>query len=301
MPAKPSIVRRQEWGANESWRYKYCDGVPDYAPALKMSHVHHTAGSNDYSSQEADDVVRGIYSYHVNSLHYCDIAYNFLVDKFGRIYEGRHGGMSKPVIGAHASGFNTGSTGVSVMGDYSTKVPSTAVKKAYKRLLAWRLDVAHLPPKGWSKMVSSGGSTARYDAGEEVWLRIISGHRDTSYTACPGAELYSRLAGIRNGASNRGGPKIWKPRQTKSLIEPGQKVRWVADLSDTLDWSIEVVDGGGTVVRRFTGTGGKIDRKWFGKDKGGVPVPAGTYTVRMEARNSADKIARPATFTLTIV
>ena len=127
MPAKPSFVKRNEWGADESLRHKYCDGIPDYAPALKISHVHHTAGSNEYSKDEADDVVRGVYSYHVNSLHYCDIAYNFLIDRFGRIYEGRFGGMAKPVIGGHASGFNTGSTGIAAMGDFSTLVPPKAV------------------------------------------------------------------------------------------------------------------------------------------------------------------------------
>jgi hypothetical protein len=301
MPQKPPVIRRDEWGANESLRDKYCDGEPNYAPALEMAYVHHTAGSNDYSKEEADDVVRGIYSYHVNSLHYCDIAYNFLIDRFGRVFEGRYGGMTKPVIGAHASGFNTGSTGVATMGNFVSEVPPKAVRNAYKRLLAWRLDIAHLPPKGWTTMVSAGGSTARYSAGEEVRLRIISGHRDTSYTACPGAELYERLAGIRGGASNRGGPKIWNPRQTKPEIEPGQKVRWVADLSDKLHWSIEVQNATGAVVRRFSGKAGQIDRKWYGKSKSGTPVPAGTYTVLMEARYPGGKVARPARFTLRIV
>lgn len=300
MPAKPDVITRKQWGADESLRDKYCDGVPDYAPALKMAHVHHTAGSNSYSKGEADDVVRGIYSYHVNSLHWCDIAYNFLIDRFGRIYEGRFGGMAKPVIGGHASGFNTGSSGVAAMGDFSTLIPPKAVRNAYKRLLAWRLDVAHLPPKGWTTMVSSGGSTSKYDAGEEVRLRVIAGHRDTSYTACPGTELYERLGSIRNGASNRGGAKIWNPRQTKPQITPGQKVRWLADLSDMLDWSIEVESSTGVVVRRFEGTGEEIDRKWFGMASG-APVPPDTYTVRMEAWASETDVARPAKFTLQVV
>jgi hypothetical protein len=299
-PAKPLIVTRKQWGADESLRHKYCDGQPDYAPRLKMAHVHHTAGSNTYSADEADEVVRGVYSYHVNSLHWCDIGYNFLIDRFGRIYEGRFGGMAKPVIGGHASGFNTGSSGVAAMGEFTTVVPPVAVRDAYKRLLAWRLDVAHLPPEGETTMVSSGGSTAKYDPGEEVRLRIVSGHRDTSYTACPGGELYKRLGGIRKGASERGGAKIWKPRQTKPLIEPGQKVRWVAELSTVLQWSIEVQTSTGTVVRRFEGAGSKIDRKWFGK-AAGVPVPPGTYTVRMEAWSSATDVARPAVFTLQVV
>jgi N-acetylmuramoyl-L-alanine amidase len=300
MAAKPAIITRKGWGANESWRSKYCDGEPDYAPKLKMAYVHHTAGSNTYSKAQADDVVRGVYSYHVNSLHYCDIAYNFLVDRFGRIYEGRYGGMTKAVIGGHAMGFNTGSTGVAAMGDFSTVVPPRPVRKAYKRLLAWRLDVAHQPPTGFTTMTSGGGSNQKFDKGQKVRLRVISGHRDTGYTACPGAELYSRLDPIRQGASSRGGPKIWSPRQTKQEISPGQRVRWIADLSKNLDWTIRVTDAQGVQVREFTGTGGQIDRGWRGKTKLGAPVPPGTYTVSMEARASTTSVARPAKFTLKI-
>jgi hypothetical protein len=300
MTAKPGVITRKEWGAVESWRFRYCDGEPDYAPKLKMAYVHHTAGSNTYSKEQADDVVRGIYSYHVNSLHYCDIAYNFLVDRFGRIYEGRYGGMAKPVIGGHAMGFNTGSTGVAAMGDFSTVVPPRPVRKAYKRLLAWRLDIAHQPPTGFTTMTSGGGSNQKFDAGEKVRLRVISGHRDTGYTVCPGGELYGRLGMIRHGASARGGPKIWSPRQSKHQIEPGQKVRWTADLSKKLHWTIRVTDAQEVQVRRFTGTGGKIDRTWRGKTKLGVPVPPGKYNVWIEARASEAAVARPARLTLKI-
>ena len=300
MPGRPAIIQRKGWGANESWRSKYCDGEPDYAPKLKMAYVHHTAGSNTYSKEEADDVVRGVYSYHVNSLHYCDIAYNFLIDRFGRIYEGRYGGMAKPVIGGHAMGFNTGSTGVAAMGDFSTVVPPRPVRMAYKRLLAWRLDIAHQKPTGFTVMTSAGGSNQKFNKGQKVRLRVISGHRDTGYTVCPGGELYGRLGMIRQGAAARGGPKIWKPRQTKHEMEPGQKVRWTAELSKKLHWTIRVLTAEGVQVRTFTGTAARIDRAWQGKTKQGVPVLPGTYNVWMEAQASATAVARPAQFTLRI-
>ena len=51
---------------------------------------------------------------------YCDIGYNFLVDRYGIIFEGRYGGVDRGVIGAHATNFNTGTTGIAMIGDYSS-------------------------------------------------------------------------------------------------------------------------------------------------------------------------------------
>ena len=301
MPARPGFVTRKEWGANESLRSLYCDGEPDYADRLKVAYVHHTAGSNTYSKSESDDVVRAIYSYHVRSRHYCDIAYNFLVDRFGRIYEGRYGGVSKPVIGGHASGFNTSSTGIAAMGDFSSVQPSRALRSSLKRLLAWRLDVAHLPPAGWNKMKSAGGGSSRYGAGQVVRLRVITGHRDTSYTSCPGGNLYERLRNIRRRVKHLGGPKIWKPNQSTGHITPKlDKVRWVARLSRTLAWTIRVHDKSGSLARRWDGTSNRMAVGWGGVTAAGKPADPGFYTVTLSARRPDGAVARPAKFRLRI-
>src|SRR5204863_533710 len=75
-----------------------------------------------------------------------DIGYNFLIDKYGQVFEGRYGGVDKNVIGAHAEGFNTGSIGVALIGSYQTTAPTAAEKTALVNLLAWRLDLAHVDP-----------------------------------------------------------------------------------------------------------------------------------------------------------
>ncbi|MGH2724524.1 MAG: N-acetylmuramoyl-L-alanine amidase [Actinomycetota bacterium] len=301
LTTKPAIITRKQWGADESLRTKNCSGEPSYAKKLKMAHVHHTAGSNAYTKAEADDVIRGIYSYHVNSRGFCDIAYNFLIDKYGRTYEGRYGGMSKPVIGGHAMGFNTGSTGIAAMGDFTTKKVPWKMLKAYKQLLAWRLDVAHLKPTGWTTMVSGGGSNTPHKAGEKVKLKVISGHRDTGYTSCPGDKLYAKLPAIRKAAKNIGRPKIWNPKEKpKELVAGQDEVRWTAKLSGTLDWSIQVKDDADVVVRTFTGTGSKIDKTWKGTNAAGLPVPAGDYKVFIEAQNAKGKVARSKKFNLTV-
>jgi hypothetical protein len=294
--AKPSIIRRKEWGADE--RLRNCG--PDYASKLKMAYVHHTVHANNYTRSESDDLIRGIYAYHTNSKGWCDIAYNFLIDRFGRIFEGRFGGMTKPVIGGHAQGFNTGSTGVAAIATYTKARPPVAVIRAFKHVLAWRLDHAYLKPTGWATMVSGGGSNQKFQAGEKVRLRVISGHRDTGFTECPGEELYRRLGGIRKGALRRGLPKIWNPRQSRNGLRPGQQtVRYRAGLSGTLSWKINFRNPDGVVVHTLRGTGGRIDTTWDGM-VGAVPAAPGTYTAVIRARDGNDRTARAARLTLRI-
>jgi hypothetical protein len=291
MTRRPGLVRRKEWGANESLR----NCRSDYADRVRMAFVHHTVNDNNYARGEADDLVRGIYAYHTNSLGYCDIAYNFLIDRFGRAYEGRSGGVTRPVIGAHAMGFNTGSTGVAALGDFQRRGPSRAMLAGYRRLLAWRLDVAHVEPTGWATMTSAGGSNQRFEEGERVRLRAISGHRDTGYTVCPGDRLYRKLPSIRSGAEARGLPKIWRPRASRSRITVrGPESRLRATLSGKLIWRILIRDRDGTLVRLFHGRGAKVNRTWRGTDLIGKPVKDGRYLVTFAAENAGGGTARRA-------
>jgi hypothetical protein len=297
MTHRPPIVTRREWGANESLRKVNCDGEPDYAPKLKMAYVHHTVSTNSYSRNEADDIVRGIYSYHVHGRGFCDIAYNFLISKYGDIFEGRFGGMGRPVIGGHAMGFNTGSTGVAAIGDFSRRAAPPVMVRAYRRLLAWRLDVAHLRPRGTTIMVSGGGSTTKYDQGERVRLKIVSGHRDTGYTTCPGNGLYSRLRAIRRGAQRIGLPKIWSVERIGHPVTPGEStVKFRAGLSGSLRWNLEIASmANGTPVRSYSGTGDRVRVVWDGTNELGMPAPRGRYRVTIEARKVGGEVARPAT------
>ena len=95
------------WGADESLR----DGSPSYNDTIKQVHIHHTVNSNDYRRTEVAGLIRGMYRYHTQTLGWSDIGYNFLVDRFGRIWEGRYGGAGRAVRGAHTLGFNHASTG----------------------------------------------------------------------------------------------------------------------------------------------------------------------------------------------
>ena len=178
----PRVYSRADWGADETIR--------TWRPELGQvtgAVIHHTAGRNEYTPEDVPAIIRGIYSYHAISREWGDIGYNAIVDKFGRIWEGRYGGVIHPVIGAHASGMNSTMFGISLMGDYSTvEVPDLAMR-AMAQMTAWKFAVHGVTPEG---------STIGLE-GQVLPERVI-GHRDVANTACPGQAFYDRMDELRD-------------------------------------------------------------------------------------------------------
>jgi hypothetical protein len=259
----PAIVPRLSWGADESIRR----APPSFAPAVRFSVVHHTAGRNDYTRAEAAAIVKGIQLFHVQSNGWNDIGYNFLVDRFGTIYEGRYGGTEKNVVGAHAQGFNTGSVGVALLGTYGSATPSRAAQDAIAELLAWRLDLAHVDPMALTTFISGGSN--RYASGTPVLLRSVSGHRDAGLTECPGDALYGRLNALAASSAGIGLPKVYEPR-----VDSAEGIyRFRARLSTALPWVVSIRDAAGLEIARGAGTGTAVDWSWDS-----VLAPSGRYT-----------------------
>ena len=197
-----AVTTRAEWGANAS----YMSWDPEYAKAGHVV-VHHTAGTNSYSAGQSASIVRGIYYYHAVTLDWGDIGYNFLVDKFGTVFEGRSGSVAAPAgtmsIGAHARGVNTGTMGISMMGDYSTVSPSDAQLSSVGKMAGWFLKRAGISDvTGWASL--HVWTTERYQAGSTISMPRILGHRDVGYTTCPGNVGYSKLGAIRAIAKAQG-------------------------------------------------------------------------------------------------
>src|SRR3954471_4970314 len=201
----PAIVTRAAWGANE----EIVRARPSVAPAVRLAVIHHTAGTNSYTRAQAAAIVRGIEVYHVEGNGWNDIGYNFLVDRYGTVYEGRAGGIERNVIGAHAEGFKSGASGVALIGNYSHATPAKAQQDALVALLAWRLDVAHVDPL--STVVYTSGGNAKFRSGRQVTLRAVSGHRDTGPSECPGSAAYPLLPSIARRVSTTGLPKLYAP------------------------------------------------------------------------------------------
>ena len=215
LASAPAIITRADWHADEAIRR----AAPYYADGIHLAIVHHTAGSNSYSKAESASIVRAIELYHVQGNGWNDIGYNFLVDKYGQIFEGRYGGITRPVIGAHAQGFNSGSVGIAVIGDYGSTSISPAARAALVSLIAWRLDLAHVDPL--SKVVRVSAGNPRYAAGTAITLNAISAHRDVYPTSCPGASLYAQLPSLRTAVAQTGLPKLYSPAVVGSARRAG--------------------------------------------------------------------------------
>ena len=194
---RPAMSGRKVWGADESWR----NGGPRYNATIEQVHVHHTANSNDYTEDDVPALLRGIYRYHTHSLGWSDIAYNFLVDRFGRTWVGRAGGAAKPVRGAHTLGFNATSCGVAVIGNYETALPSPETVTAVVDLAAWKLALYGRDPEGKVSVTSEGSD--EFAASQVAVLPVIDGHRDINDTACPGQHLYDELPDVRRQVAAR--------------------------------------------------------------------------------------------------
>lgn len=187
--AMPSIFRRAQWGADESWR----KGPPSYTQVRGVI-VHHTAGTNNYTQAQVPAILRGIYAFHTRDRGWNDIAYNVMVDKWGRMWEGRAGGLDRGVQGAHASGWNTNTMGVSVLGDYQAVTVSRAAVDSVARVIAWKAGVHGFAPDGHATINGR-------------WVPTIQGHRDVGNTTCPGRSLQAQLPYIRTTAARLAGSR----------------------------------------------------------------------------------------------
>ncbi|QIN30106.1 N-acetylmuramoyl-L-alanine amidase [Brevibacterium luteolum] len=174
----PTIEHRKAWGAAKP------KSAPDTTAKVQAAVVHHTGGSNDYKAEDVPAILRGIQHYHQQGRGWDDIGYNMLADKYGRLWEGRGGGLKKNPVGAHVVGYNQGSFGISVIGSYGTSAPPQATLDAVDHAIAWKLALSG---------VDAGGKTTL----KGTKVNVVSGHRDLGQTDCPGDAFYAKLPQMR--------------------------------------------------------------------------------------------------------
>jgi N-acetylmuramoyl-L-alanine amidase len=218
-PDAPTIYRRSAWGAGQC--------KPRTAPAqgsVGVAFIHHTVSANEYAPDDVPGMILAICRYHRNSNGWNDIGYNFLVDRFGRLWEGRAGGVDRAVVGAHAQGFNAQSTGISNLGTF-TSVPQTDdALRAMARLIRWKLPLHGTPTDGTTRLVSAGGASNRWRYGTAVKFNRVSGHRDADATSCPGNVLYGQLPDLRERVGSVE-PQPAGPRPAVTMEEPAKRVK----------------------------------------------------------------------------
>ncbi|MFE4370868.1 N-acetylmuramoyl-L-alanine amidase [Streptomyces sp. NPDC056835] len=217
---QPEVKLRKDWGADET----LADPGYKTQPSIKAAIVHHTVtGNNSYTQDQVPQIINGIYVQHIKVLGYGDFPYHFVVDRFGGIWEGRKGsiemqpGTAIPgILGGHASGFNTNTFGVAMLGNFEPNnseggedtgpdpTPGEAMVKSLADLLAWKSGQYQLNPEGSTQLVSAGGGgTNPHPVGTVLDVPVISSHRDVNMTACPGAKLYEMLPDLREQVADR--------------------------------------------------------------------------------------------------
>lgn len=193
-PGQPPIIARSVWAQNHARPA----GPASYG-TIKLAFVHHTDNPNGYSRADVPALLLGIFDYHRFVRGYFDVAYNFIIDAFGGIWEARAGGIDEPVVGAHAGAYNFESTGVAVLGTFMSVVPPPAAINALERLLAWKLALHGLPSLGRVRVEvdPAGAFYTPFRPGSHPLLPRVAGHRDGDFTDCPGTAFYRRLPEIR--------------------------------------------------------------------------------------------------------
>lgn len=287
--AQPRIISRAEWGANESLRR----GTTSYSDQVKVAFVHHVVSSNNYSEAQAAQQMRNVYSWFTQGVGVNDFGYNFVVDRFGNIYEGRAGGIDKAVNGAHTQGFNSESFAVSFLGNADTLDPKKAeaqrIEDAFADLIAWKFAVHHVDPSATTVLTSAGpgpigSGTSMYWPGEKVSTPTIAGHGDIGNTSCPGTFLRPVVPRLREMVAQRESGTFYAPSISGSGTGWGSGTPIVVTPTTTAaaDLTMSIASACGDVVRTVSArssAAGPITLSWNGLNEKGKRVPPGRYTV----------------------
>ncbi|CAM5547418.1 hypothetical protein SAVIM338S_04406 [Streptomyces avidinii] len=237
---QPSVVSRVGWNADESMNNE----GPLYLPGAKVKavFVHHTADAAPYDCSQSAAIVRGIHTYHVKTNGWRDLGYNFLVDKCGTIFEGRQGGVDQPVYGAHTFGWNSESTGIAVLGDYTGAGASAAALESVSQIAAYKLGQYDGDMNATTSLVSGAdqknGFGTPFVTGQSYPFKTVSGHRDGFNTECPGDSLYPQLDSIRTS-----GPAARLKIATVNGTAAEANGSYKSTGPLTVDWSTSTANG----------------------------------------------------------
>ena len=281
----PGIITRRQWGADERLR----SGQPSVNLGVRALFLHHTDGRNTYSRAAAAAQVRAVYAFHTRVRGWSDIGYNFLVDRFGRVYEGRAGSISAPILGAHTGGFNREAVGIATLGNFDVAAPPAAMVGAVGRLMAWQAAKYEINPNGRTALISAGGGTSRYPAGARVSVRTISGHRNVGATACPGRFLYPRLPSIRAQVTAAMRPALAAATVDRvTTPQNGPPITFSARIPTYQRWLVTLTSSCGATVRTISGRSAqRVTVPWNLRDQSGQQVPAGIYRLRVRSWSPA--------------
>jgi len=245
--AAPTIVPRSAWGA-DALKLR---GETSYGQ-VQLAFVNHTVNANDYGPEDSAAIVLAIARYHIDHNGWNDLGYNFVVDRFGQVFEGRAGGVDLAIVGAQAQGYNSVSTGIACLGTFTAEPWTEEGMEALAHLIGWKLSLHAVPVAGQITVTSAGGEANRYPTGRAVTFQRISGHRDGNNTECPGDVLYGQLEDLRARAGRYATAAAGLTIRASATTVRG-------DALTTLSGSLRFADGSspaGATVEVLYATGG---------------------------------------------
>lgn len=149
----PNMTSRAAWGAkppnNEAlFEFGFYGednpiGWREYTEDLRE--INNTVVVHHSVLYEGDDLdtVREVQRLHQDDRLWADVGYHYLVGKNGMVYEGR----PVEVRGVHVGGYNTGTIGVCLLGNFVEDQPTQSQINAAQALIQWlatRFDLSHL-------------------------------------------------------------------------------------------------------------------------------------------------------------
>jgi hypothetical protein len=264
---KPVIITREEWGANPPNR-SY-----SYHPYFDKLTLHHAACCSAENIEEGINQVKWIQEFHQDGRGWNDIAYHFLVDRAGNIYQGR----PETVIGSHVGGANTGNIGVCLLGCYHPpeencyETMTNESRQSIIKLYGWISDT-YGPNPG-----------------------VLLGHRDYfGTTACPGNNVWNELMVMRFEIDDYIESSQVSLISFKGAPYPNPFSKDVSFKFNTIESymiKINIFDLLGRNISTITGTGvGEIILNWNGKNRDGRQMSSGLYFAKSNLLDQPDPI-----------
>lgn len=129
--ARPPIHPRADWATGRPAKKRLA------REDVRFLLVHHTQTPNVERPASIPGRLRGMYDFHTGEKGWPDLAYNFLVDPFGGIWEGRTGSLAGPVRGDATGGSQGYAQLCCFIGDHTSTPPTPEAMAAMGSLLGW--------------------------------------------------------------------------------------------------------------------------------------------------------------------
>ncbi len=156
--------------------------------------MHHTAENTAHTAAQVPSILAAMYAFHTGPKGWHDIAYNFLVDREGGVWEGRAGSLAGPVAADATGGSQGFDQLVCFIGDFTSVTPTPAALDAGNRTLAWLAQRYSIDTSAGAKVTFVSRGSNKWPAGAQVTTSTIAGPPRDVDDGMPGQRVLSLRA-----------------------------------------------------------------------------------------------------------